>query len=115
MIRKTPTLADLRQARDAALGRTIAGFHTAEDRMKGLDQDLAGFARERPIIALCGAAVLGAATGLLLSGRPVRNIAKATGLLILGPLVGDFMERVVRLASGETAEPEGSIPNTADK
>ena len=105
-----PNLVELRRRRDAAFANTIAGFGSAKARMKGVDTDLANFAKDRPMVAVFGAVAMGAATGLLLSGRPVMQLAKAAGLVVLGPLVGDLVERMMRLASGEAG---GTPPNSS--
>ena len=106
MIPPRKNLSKLRRDRDEALARTIAGFGSAKARMKDVDTDIAAFAKDRPMAAICGAVAMGAATGLLLSGRPVMQLAKAAGLVVLGPLVGDLVERMMRLASGEAIPDE---------
>ena len=112
MTKTCKSLTELRRCRDEALARTITGFGSAKARMKDIDTDIATFAKDRPIAAICGAVAMGAATGMLLSGRPVRHLAKAAGLVVLGPLVGDLVERMMRLASGEAG---GTPPNPTER
>jgi len=104
----TPTtLASLHAERDRALNRTIASVNGAKARAREVDLDLVTLARKHPLAALGGAIALGAATGLLLSGGPVRKLAKAAGLVVFGPLIGDLSERLLRIASGVDGEGAG--------
>jgi len=100
MTRPNTNLATLRAERDTAMARVCKATTAARQRVSEMDGDLEAFAKNHPVAALGGAVAIGAAVGLFLSGRPVRRLAKAAGLVVFGPLIGDLSERLLRLASG---------------